>query len=146
MLESLVFECGVKLFGYGFRNCFGNCIFGNCIRSFFFCFGNVLRFVNGRSVGNFGLGSFGLRGVGGLVLGLVLSEEESENGNSENYASDNGELVKESFLGRGFVAFIVRTAVAAGNNTGHTFFAVVEKCDKYDNYESCCESDAAENV
>lgn len=146
MLESLVFAYVVKLFRNGFRNCFGNCIFGNCIGSFFFCFGNVLGFVNGRGVGNFGLGSFGLRGVGGFVLGLVLSEEESENGNSENYASDNGELVEECFLGRGLVAFIVRTAVAAGNNTGHTFFAVVEKCDKYDNYESCCESDAAENV
>lgn len=136
-----------KLFGNGFRNCFGNCVFGNCFGSFFFCFGNVLGFVNGRGVGNFGrsvvLGSFVL---GGFVLGLVLSEEESENGNSENYASDNGELVEESFLGRGLVAFIVRTAVAAGNNTGHTLFTVVEKCDKYDNYESCCESDAAENV
>lgn len=132
------------LFGNGFGSSFfGNCIFGNCLGSFFFCFGNS-GFLCG-SVGSFGLGGFVLRGVGGFVLGLVLSEEEGENGKSENHASDNSELVEKCFFGRRFVAFVIRTAVTAGNNTGHTLFAVVEKCDKYDNCECGYKCDTAEN-
>lgn len=135
------------LFGNGFRHGFRNGFgygFGNSVGSFFFCFGNS-GFLCG-SVGCFGLGSFGLRGVGGFFLGLVLSEEESENGNSENYASDNGNLVHKCFLGRRLVALVIRAAVAAGDNAGHTFFTVVEECDKYDNYQCGCKCDTAENV
>ena len=98
--------------------------------------GNLVRSFGLGSLGNFGnlgniLGSVvGL--CGRLVIRLILCDEQRENEESENNASDNCYFIESCFLGSGLVALVIRTAVAAGDNAGHAFFAVLES-DKHDN-------------